>query len=113
MKTGKRRAATALAPGEIAGNFTRGVVATALLTAVQERWAAGTAPPSRRKVVRYALQGGTALAAGAAAADALRARDYATALLAVAAGSAGVLVVEHLLNSRGADAPDIEESRLG
>lgn len=107
----KRRRANALTLAEVTTNFTRGMVAGGLLTAVQERWTPGETPPTGRKVLRYAVQGGTALAAGAAAADALRWRDYAGAMLALAAGAAGVVVVEHLLNS--AESPAHEENGLG
>ncbi|MBB4199309.1 hypothetical protein CCR94_21370 [Rhodoblastus sphagnicola] len=83
-----------LAPAELANNFTRGLVATGVLTAIQNR-AAG-APPNRA-VARLALQGGFALAAGVATADSLRRQDYLSAALAIAGGFAGVLAAETLL----------------
>ncbi|HYG85242.1 MAG TPA: hypothetical protein VD978_03205 [Azospirillum sp.] len=107
----KRRRASALTPGEITANFTRGMIASGLLTAIQERWARGEQPPTRKKILRYAVQGGAALAAGAAAADSLRSRDYAGAVLALAAGTAGVIAAEHLLNP--APPPAHEENGLG
>ncbi|ALJ38117.1 hypothetical protein D9623_27275 (plasmid) [Azospirillum brasilense] len=79
-------------------DFTRGMVATGLLTAVQDRWVTGAEPPAPRTVLRHGLQGGAALAAASVAADALRNRDYARLALAVAAGAAGVVMIEHLLN---------------
>ena len=48
---------------------------------------------------RHALQGGTALSAGSRAAQALHRRDYGSALLAVATGAAGVMLIEHLLRA--------------
>ncbi|MBR9973319.1 hypothetical protein [Magnetospirillum sulfuroxidans] len=93
LKKGK---GVALAPVELAGNFTRGLVATALLTAVQDRWSHGK--PPGKKVLRMALQGGAALAAGIATAESLRRRDYASALIALAGGAAGIAAAEILLN---------------
>lgn len=118
MKKRKGRRADALTPAEIGANFTRGMVASGLLAAIQDR-AAGEGKPASRKILRYALQGGAALAAGAAAADAIRGRRYAGAVLAMAAGAAGVLAVEQLLNPAerpDGDRPDIpahEEPDLG
>nr|CAM76986.1 conserved hypothetical protein [Magnetospirillum gryphiswaldense MSR-1] len=98
MKKGKGKAkAAALAPMELAGNFTRGLVATGLLAAIQDRWSQG-GQPSNRKVLRLALQGGAALAAGIATAESLRRGDYARALIAVAGGALGVAPPEILLN---------------
>lgn len=107
----KGRRVNALTLPELSANFTRGMVAAGLLTAVQERWAGGTPPPSGRTILRYALQGGAALAAGSAAAEAVRSRNLAGSVLAVAAGVAGVVAIEHLLNP--ADAPANEENGLG
>lgn len=56
-----------LAPGELTDIFVRGAVAAGLLAAIQDRWTVGK--PSGRKVMRLALQGGVALAAGAAGAE--------------------------------------------
>lgn len=106
----KRRERLALASGGRVTDFTRGLVATGLLTAVQGRWTEGGRPDGRR-ILRHALQGGAALAAASAAADALRTRDYAALLLAVAAGAAGVVAVERLLNP--ADAPPRHEDSHG
>lgn len=86
----------ALPPGEISAAFARGFVATALLTAIQSRWDDGT--PSGRTVLRTAIQGGAALAAGTAAADALQRRNYADALVAAAGGAAAVAAAEYLMN---------------
>ncbi|TWA61790.1 hypothetical protein FBZ84_11244 [Azospirillum baldaniorum] len=97
MKRAKRRG-KAREAGTLAADFTRGMVATGLLTAVQDRWVTGAAPPAPRTILRHGLQGGAALAAASVAADALRNRDYARLALAVAAGAAGVVMIEHLLN---------------
>lgn len=109
--TRKRRAVAVPAPGAVAATFTRGMVASGLIAALQDRAAAGAGPPPGRKVLRYALQGGVALAAGSAAADALRQRDVTGAVLAVAAGAAGMLIAEHLLNP--AQHPTHEEKDRG
>lgn len=97
MKRAKRRG-KARGSSALAADFTRGMVATGLLTAVQNRWAPGARPAEPRAILRHGLQGGAALAAASVAADALRTRDYARLALAVAAGAAGVAVIEHLLN---------------
>ncbi|AWJ92918.1 hypothetical protein Sp245p_24085 (plasmid) [Azospirillum baldaniorum] len=97
MKRAKR-SGKAREAGTLAADFTRGMVATGLLTAVQDRWVTGAEPPAPRTILRHGLQGGAALAAASVAADALRNRDYARLALAVAAGAAGVVMIEHLLN---------------
>ena len=89
MKRAKREAAGA-ATGELPGAFARGFVATALLATLQDRHARGATPLPGRSILRHAIQGGTALAAGSVAADALLRRDYALALAAATAGAAGV-----------------------
>lgn len=91
-----RRASTALSTAELGNQFTRGAVAASLLTLVQERWTQGA--PSGSVVARRAVQGGAALAAGAATANALRKQDYATALIALAGGVAVIAAAERLLN---------------
>lgn len=96
MKKRKAKAAAALAPAELAGNFTRGLVATGLVAAIQDRWTEGK--PSNRKVLRLALQGGAALASGIATAESLRRADVARAVLALAGGAVGVMAIEMLLN---------------
>lgn len=104
---GKGKAAAALAPAELGSNFTRGLVATGLLAAIQDRWSEERA--SNRKVLRLALQGGAALAAGIATAESLRRGDYARALVALAGGAAGVVAAEMLLNpNRPTPADEVE-----
>ena len=97
MKRTRRKARSAAA-GEVSGVFARGFVTTALLVALQGRSKAGASPPPGRKILRHALQGGAALAAGSVAAEALQSRDYGLALTAMASGAAGVLAAEYLLN---------------
>jgi len=108
MKKRKIKTAPPLAAAELANNFTRGFVATGLLSAIQNR--AVAAPPGRA-VARQALQGGFALAAGVAAADSLRRQDFFSAALAVASGVAGVMVVETLLATETHDEP--KEAEIG
>jgi hypothetical protein len=108
MKKRKAKALQPLAPAELANNFTRGLVATGLLAAIQNR-AAGAQP--NRKVAQLALQGGFALAAGVATADSLRRQDYLSAALAIAGGVAGVMAVETLLATETQDAP--KEAEIG
>ena len=70
--------------------FVRGFIAAGLVAA------SGAGRPARRETLRLALQGGTAMAAGVAGANAIDRRDYASALVAVAAGAAGLSVIKHL-----------------
>ncbi|MBP6725681.1 MAG: hypothetical protein KA132_00510 [Thauera sp.] len=82
-----------------AGSFTQGFVAAGCLSAFQDR----PSPASQadvKRVLRHALQGGTALAAGSYAAVALRQQDYTGALVAATAGAAGVLLIERLLRDK-------------
>lgn len=76
--------------------FVRGFIASGCLSAVHATRAPG-APPDVRRMLRHALQGGTALSAGVCAENAFAARNYTGALLAAAAGTAGVLIIERLL----------------
>ncbi|MCW2286417.1 hypothetical protein M2323_004212 [Rhodoblastus acidophilus] len=108
MKKLKVRTPQPLAPAELSNNFIRGLVATGLLAAIQNR-AAGASP--NRKVAQLALQGGFALAAGVATADSLRRQDYLSAALAIAGGVAGVMAVETLLTTETHDAP--KEAEIG
>lgn len=81
--------------GEMPANFVRGFVATGLLAALQEP--AGRATPAAgRAVLKQALQGGTALAAGCAAADAWQRQDLRGVLIAVAGGAAGLAAIDYL-----------------
>ena len=71
--------------------FLRGAISAGLLAAI--------APEvGRREALRRALQGGTALAAGIAGADAIDRRDYGAALLALAAGAAGLSAIDRLFS---------------
>lgn len=96
----KRKRRQALAPlGGTATVFARGFLVTGLLVALQDRRGKGAAKPPGRKMLRHALQGGSALAAGTIAAEALARRNYGLALAAVAAGAAGVVAAEYLLDN--------------
>lgn len=105
----KRRRAPAWPSGGLAtlprrgdGSFARGIVAAGCIAAFQDI-AGQRRRATPRRVLRHALQGGTALAAGAEAANAFAQRRYGTALLACAAGAAGVYLIDVLLReeSRG------------
>lgn len=77
------------------GAFLRGFVATALLVAIQDRT---NKPLDSRRILRHAVQGGIALAAGTTASDAALRRDYGSAALAVSAGAAAIIGTELLLS---------------
>lgn len=70
--------------------FMRGFIAAGLVAAT------GVGRPVRRETLRLALQGGTAMAAGVAGANAIDRGDYASALFAVAAGAAGLSAINCL-----------------
>ena len=78
------------------GTFVQGFVAAGCVSAFQDR-PSPFAPADLKRVLRHALQGGTALTAGSCAAAALRQQDYARALVAATAGAAGVLLIERML----------------
>jgi hypothetical protein len=80
---------------EAAPAFVRGMLVTGMLMALQDRKAG---KPDGHRVLRHAVQGGAALAAGTVAAEALMRRDYKLAAMAVAAGTAGVIAAEHLID---------------
>jgi len=86
-RAGRRKSRNPEALGTV---FARGFVVTGLLAALQ-----GGRRPGR-DVLRLALQGGAALAAGTMAASALGRRDYTAVAAAVAAGAAGVVAAEAL-----------------
>ena len=87
----RRKGLARAANGEALGTvFARGFVVTALLEAVQNR------PHDTGRLLRRALQGGVALAAGTAAAASVARRDYAPALAAVALGAAVIAAAEFL-----------------
>lgn len=83
-------------PEFVSAGFVKGFVAGGCLTAIP----AAATPPSQadpRRILRRALQGGAAVAAGERAAMAYRHGDYGGMLVATAAGAAGVLLIERLL----------------
>ena len=92
----KRRGKRRWLHPEFQDSFIRGLVSAGLLASLGDR-AAGRDP---RGILRLALQGGAALAAGSVAAVALQRRQPASTLAAIAAGAAGVLVIEHLLREK-------------
>ncbi len=75
-------------------DFLRGFVAAGTLGAIQER---GGQARLDRRTLRLALQGGSALAAGSAAARAWQEGRTGQALLSAALGTGAVLALEHLL----------------
>lgn len=79
--------------------FTRGFVISACLSAFQDA-APPCSPPQLKRVLRHALQGGTAFAAGSRAAMAVHRGDYTAALVSAATGAAGVLLIERMLGDR-------------
>ncbi|MBI2306365.1 MAG: hypothetical protein HYU78_03600 [Rhodocyclales bacterium] len=99
MKKAARKLRRGLRSGayrELQDGFVKGFVSTALLAAAR-----GTA--DRRRIVRAALQGGTALAAASLAAGAINRRSAAGALSAVAIGAAGLILVGQLTNDAAGD----------
>ena len=99
--------------------FVRGFLITGLLAAIQGRGEPNAPPFDGRKALRHAVQGGAALAAGVFAANAVSRGQYGRALGYAAAGTAGVLAAEILLQGKRADAGavladnDDEENDLG
>lgn len=103
MKRAKAKAVSKTSDAEAIGTvFARGFVVTGLLAALQ-----GSRRPGR-DVLRLALQGGAALAAGTVAASALGRRDYTVVAAAVAVGAAGVVAAEALGAPASAE-PSIED----
>lgn len=106
----KKRGKTGRAgvPGTLLADFARGFVATGLLSVIQDRSSRPATLLDRRRALRHALQGGAALAAGSAAAQALQAQDGPRALGAVAGGAAAILTIEYLL--RATAQPALQEN---
>lgn len=88
MSGARRKAKTRKQGNHAATVFARGFVATGLLSALD----GGTKPGN--VVLRKALQGGAALAAGTVAAAALSRRDYPTAIGAVVVGAIGLFAID-------------------
>ncbi|MFT3663428.1 hypothetical protein [Piscinibacter sp.] len=91
MKTARR----------LSDGFVTGFVTTGCVSAFRDQAAPAT-PAQAKRVLRHALQGGAALAAGQQAAACWQRGDVARALAATAAGAAGVLLIERLLRDDGA-----------
>lgn len=98
-KRGRRRAARAAVWNELRDGFVKGFVSTGLLVALRD---AGDS----RRVLRAALQGGTALAAASVAAGAVGRRAPTTALTAVAAGALGLCLVDRLSEAEAGSADE-------
>jgi hypothetical protein len=92
MKKGRKNR-----PREVRAGFVRGFVAAGLLAAIQD---AASPARDRRRLLRLALQGGGAMAAGVAVAEALDAGRPGAAASALVAGTCGLLAIEHLLNEQ-------------
>ena len=92
---------------KVPATFARGFIATALLDGLRNP--AGSAALSGRVVLKHALQGGCALAAGTVAAQALWRRKFAFASAATAVGAVGILMAEALLSTHHQD--DKEKGR--
>lgn len=100
MKSARKQARKLVGkPGD--GSFVRGFVASACLSAFQDVPRPATRKNLKR-VLRHALQGGTALTAGSRAVAAVNRGAYGEALAALAAGAAGVLIIENLLRAGAA-----------
>lgn len=92
-KKARRRAGRGIA--ELQDGFVKGFVSTGLLSVLR-----GDGNP--RRAVIAALQGGTALAAASYAAAAIKRRSAAGALSAVAAGAAGLYLIDRIANAAAA-----------
>ncbi len=80
----------------VGSSFVKGFVVSGCLAAMP----CAAKPLSQAElkgVLRHALQGGAAVAAGERAATAYRQGDYSGMLVASAAGAAGVLLIDRLL----------------
>lgn len=97
MKRGGKKKSAQKQLANVGVDFTRGFVATGLLSLFQDRDPLRIGRADAARILRHALQGGVALSAGSAAAEALRQQDYATAMTALAGGAVGVLAIEKLL----------------
>lgn len=92
------------AQGEIASGFVRGFIATGLLAAVTPGGLFA------RRTLRMAMQGGVAMAAGIAGANALMRGDYVGVLRATTAGAAGLLSIDYALRESTKDRSDKEKT---
>lgn len=84
---------------EISNQFLRGFLTTGLLSAAARQHGV----KDRKAMLRHALQGGTALAAGVAAANAIQRGEFGRALLATALGVTGLAAIEYSLNESNQD----------
>ncbi len=81
---------------ELSNYFIRGAVATALLSALSQTKNAPN-KTSGKQVLKHALQGGFAAAAGMGVANAIESKEYQQALLLVLGGSVGIAGAELLI----------------
>jgi hypothetical protein len=93
-------------PERTTNSFVRGFATTGLLLALQPQGGA-----RGRALLHQALRGGTALAAGVAIANAVERGQYGRALIAAAAGAAGLIAIDR--TARCAQASENEESHHG
>lgn len=82
---------------ELQNNFIRGFVSAGLLAGLQNSGNIACDRRRGKRALRLALQGGAALATGAAAADALQRGSPGVALAALAVGATGIVLIERVL----------------
>lgn len=98
MKKAARKRPGAMRPerwSALQDSFVRGFVSTGLL-------ATTSGAANRRRIIRAALQGGTALASASLAVDAIKRKSLAGVLSAVAAGAAGMYLIEQVARANTA-----------
>jgi hypothetical protein len=88
---------------EVRNGFVRGFIAAGLVAGV------GVGSSTSKETLRLALQGGTAIAAGIAGANAIDRRDYGSALIAVAIGAAGLSAIDYLFTEPSSSKKEIND----
>lgn len=88
----KRRSRRANAFGELQDGFVKGFISTGLLASLR-------GDGDRRQSLHAALQGGTALAAASYTAGSIKRRSLTGVLSAVAAGVAGLYLIDRFTNA--------------
>lgn len=78
----------------VPNHFVRGFVAAGLLSLLQNEGA--LTPHDRKRALRRATQGGCAVAAGMACANALEQGHYISATVALAVGAAGITIANQI-----------------
>ncbi|HMN81734.1 MAG TPA: hypothetical protein PKA20_17675 [Burkholderiaceae bacterium] len=111
MKQRGKRGARGNRIGRASAEFTRGFVATGLLSMLQQHGRhphdAKDGARDPRRVLRHAVQGGAALAAGTLATEAIAQREYAVAIVSIAAGAAAIAGAEQMLR------PPVQPAAIG